>query len=69
MGPRKRLSNSIKESAEAVPRHIFGASDAELEALIRGVWLDREDHYSEQRAVLRARESGQHKVEMNFIGG
>ena len=46
-----------------------GASDAELEALIRGVWLDREDHYSEQRATLRANEAGQHKVEMNFIGG
>jgi cyclic pyranopterin phosphate synthase len=46
-----------------------GASDAELEALVRNVWLERDDHYSEQRATLRAQEPGQHKVEMNYIGG
>jgi GTP 3',8-cyclase len=46
-----------------------GASDSELETLIRGTWLEREDRYSEQRAVLRGREGAKPKVEMNYIGG
>jgi cyclic pyranopterin phosphate synthase len=45
-----------------------GSSDAELDALIRSVWLGRSDRYSEQRAVLR-RQSSARKVEMNYIGG
>jgi GTP 3',8-cyclase len=45
-----------------------GADDEELLRLIRGVWTNREDRYSEQRVVLRARNSGP-KVEMNYIGG
>ena len=46
-----------------------GADDNELTRIIRGVWNAREDRYSEQRVILRARESSRHKVEMNYIGG
>src|SRR5690606_18402642 len=44
-----------------------GASDAELEGLIRAVWSAREDRYSELRglATLPARD----RVEMYEIGG
>ena len=56
-------------SVPTTPQRRAGASDAELESLIHEVWLGRDDHYSEQRATLRAQESGQHKVEMNYIGG
>ncbi|MFM1886798.1 MAG: hypothetical protein RL026_1955 [Pseudomonadota bacterium] len=45
-----------------------GASDNELDALIRGTWLGRTDRYSERRAELRAQATGR-KVEMNYIGG
>jgi cyclic pyranopterin phosphate synthase len=43
-----------------------GASDAELERLIRGVWAVREDRYSEQRASMT---EPREKVEMYHIGG
>lgn len=43
-----------------------GASDAELESLIRDVWRVREDRYSERRAGLAP---GEEKVEMYYIGG
>ncbi|MDR2215445.1 MAG: GTP 3',8-cyclase MoaA [Nevskiaceae bacterium] len=46
-----------------------GADDATLTRLIRGNWSAREDHYSEQRMILRARHESQNKVEMNYIGG
>ncbi len=46
-----------------------GASDAELLAIIRGVWQKRTDRYSEQRAKLRAGEHALRKVEMYYIGG
>ncbi len=51
-----------------------GADDEELSRIIRGIWLNRTDRYSEQRAVLRQRASAdpQHvdpKIEMNYIGG
>jgi GTP 3',8-cyclase len=46
-----------------------GADDAEMNSLIRGVWRAREDRYSEQRMVMRAREDAKPKVEMNYIGG
>lgn len=46
-----------------------GATDEALDTLIRGTWGSREDRYSEQRAVLRARSDAQPKVEMNYIGG
>ncbi len=45
-----------------------GADDEQMLRLVRGTWLDRQDRYSEQRAVLRARSTGP-KVEMNYIGG
>jgi len=45
-----------------------GGDDEEMLRLIRGTWMNREDRYSEQRLVLRARSSGP-KVEMNYIGG
>jgi cyclic pyranopterin phosphate synthase len=45
-----------------------GADDEQLLKIIRGTWANREDRYSEQRAVLRARGVGP-KVEMNYIGG
>jgi len=44
-----------------------GASDEELLALIRGVWEQRSDRYSELRDNLRAR--GVQHVEMNHVGG
>ena len=44
-----------------------GASDDELAQLIRAVWAQRSDRYSELRGELRAR--GGEKVEMFFIGG
>jgi cyclic pyranopterin phosphate synthase len=45
-----------------------GADDEALQQLVRGTWTNREDRYSEQRVVLRARSQGP-KVEMNYIGG
>jgi cyclic pyranopterin phosphate synthase len=43
-----------------------GASDAEIAAAVRGVWLRRADRYSE----IRGEETKDlHKVEMSFIGG
>lgn len=45
-----------------------GADDEQMLRLVRGTWLEREDRYSEQRVMLRARKSGP-KVEMNYIGG
>jgi len=44
-----------------------GASDEELLALIRSVWVRREDRYSELRDNLRKR--GVQHVEMNHVGG
>lgn len=44
------------------------ASDAELEAVIAGVWRARTDRYSEQRASYGGQTIGQ-KVEMYRIGG
>ena len=43
-----------------------GASDADLERLIRGVWSVREDRYSEERASMT---EPREKVEMYHIGG
>ncbi len=43
-----------------------GASDDALERLIRGVWSDRGDRYSEERASATERRE---KVEMYHIGG
>ena len=45
-----------------------GASDDELYELVRGVWSERRDRYSELRASLRDA-AELHKVEMNYIGG
>jgi cyclic pyranopterin phosphate synthase len=44
-----------------------GASDEELATLLRGIWENRRDRYSEQRAELRSRP--EHKVEMFHVGG
>jgi cyclic pyranopterin phosphate synthase len=44
-----------------------GASEAELAALLRRVWLARNDRYSEQRQA--ARQSKETKVEMYRMGG
>ena len=46
-----------------------GASDDELFDIIRGVWSQRRDRYSELRASLRNAAPDLHKVEMNYIGG
>jgi GTP 3',8-cyclase len=46
-----------------------GADDAQLTQVIRNVWSAREDRYSEQRMVMRARAHPAPKVEMNYIGG
>jgi cyclic pyranopterin phosphate synthase len=45
-----------------------GASDESLLAIIRGVWTQRTDRYSERRAQLRA-DGLKPKVEMHYIGG
>ena len=45
-----------------------GATDEELLARIRGVWLERDDRYSEQRKAL-GRQRSQKKIEMYYIGG
>ncbi|WP_114238337.1 GTP 3',8-cyclase MoaA [Dyella sp. C9] len=44
-----------------------GASDEQLQALLRDVWLRRADRYSEERARHRA--ATEHKIEMHYIGG
>ena len=46
-----------------------GASDDQLLELMRGVWVGRTDHYSEQRASLRRAAGDERKVEMFYIGG
>ncbi|MBV9620229.1 MAG: GTP 3',8-cyclase MoaA [Gammaproteobacteria bacterium] len=46
-----------------------GASDESLLALIRKVWLERSDRYSELRASFPAQQAEQRKVEMFYIGG
>ena len=46
-----------------------GAGDDALLEIIRGVWLKREDRYSELRASLTPAAHEQHKVEMFYIGG
>jgi cyclic pyranopterin phosphate synthase len=46
-----------------------GASDADLENLIRGRWLGRSDRYSELRDELRRSEPQPKKIEMYYIGG
>jgi cyclic pyranopterin phosphate synthase len=46
-----------------------GADDDDLTRIIRNTWSHREDRYSEQRMILRARAQTGPKVEMNYIGG
>jgi cyclic pyranopterin phosphate synthase len=46
-----------------------GANDAELLELIRGVWGNRTDRYSELREELRRTAPESKKIEMNYIGG
>ena len=46
-----------------------GASDDTLLEQIRSIWLGRADHYSEQRAELRAKAGDRRKIEMHYIGG
>ena len=46
-----------------------GADDADLLQLIRGVWLNRADRYSEQRDALRRSGNTEKKIEMYYIGG
>ena len=47
-----------------------GASDAELAAVIAGIWGARDDRYSELRSHMAADPgSGERRVEMHYIGG
>ena len=46
-----------------------GASDTDLDGLIRGRWLGRTDRYSELRDELRRTEPQPKKIEMYYIGG
>ena len=48
-------------------RSMPGPSSDDIARAIAGVWGQREDRYSEQRAMLR--EQGIKKVEMSYIGG
>jgi cyclic pyranopterin phosphate synthase len=43
-----------------------GASDDELEAVLRGVWGTRDDRYSEQRGLVPTPEG---RAEMSYLGG
>jgi cyclic pyranopterin phosphate synthase len=46
-----------------------GASDDQVLDVMRNVWLNRADRYSELRASLRKQPGDQRKVEMFYIGG
>ncbi len=46
-----------------------GASDDQLLEVLRRVWVDRADNYSEQRQAQRESAGGARKVEMFYIGG
>src|SRR5579885_406573 len=46
-----------------------GASDDHLLDVLRRVWMDRADNYSEQRQAQRASADAERKVEMFYIGG
>jgi cyclic pyranopterin phosphate synthase len=46
-----------------------GAGDDEILHLLRGVWRDRTDRYSELREELRRTVPEAKKIEMNYIGG
>jgi cyclic pyranopterin phosphate synthase len=46
-----------------------GASDSDLDNLMRGRWLGRTDRYSELRDELRRSEPQPKKIEMYYIGG
>jgi cyclic pyranopterin phosphate synthase len=46
-----------------------GANDAEVLQMIRGVWGNRTDRYSELREELRRSAPETKKIEMNYIGG
>ena len=46
-----------------------GAGEDELREIIRRVWSERTDRYSEQRDALRREGRGEQKMEMHYIGG
>jgi GTP 3',8-cyclase len=46
-----------------------GADDAELLRMIRSVWIERTDRYSELREKLRSQGQEEKKIEMYYIGG
>jgi cyclic pyranopterin phosphate synthase len=46
-----------------------GASDDQLLDVLRRVWVDRSDNYSEQRQAQRDSAGDSRKVEMFYIGG
>ena len=46
-----------------------GATDEELEAIVRGTWRARTDRYSEERSSMTEELRAQEKVEMYHIGG
>ena len=46
-----------------------GATDEQLLEILRGVWLNRSDRYSEIRSAVRETENANQKVEMFYIGG
>ena len=46
-----------------------GATDDELEAIVRGTWQARTDRYSEERSSMTEELRAQQKVEMYHIGG
>ena len=46
-----------------------GATDDELEEIVRGTWRGRSDRYSEERSSMTEELRAQEKVEMYHIGG
>jgi cyclic pyranopterin phosphate synthase len=46
-----------------------GATDADLQDMLRSAWAQRTDRYSELRSELAAPEAPLRKVEMHYIGG
>jgi cyclic pyranopterin phosphate synthase len=46
-----------------------GVTPEELVEILRGVWMRRDDRYSERRVELRRQAQPPHKIEMHYIGG
>jgi cyclic pyranopterin phosphate synthase len=46
-----------------------GADDAAISDFVAGIWGQRADRYSEERAGILASGAAHNKIEMSYIGG